>query len=322
MDEMNLPILIDGEDKSDPFKNRVRKNYQHLRKWAKRSNTNCFRIYDRDIKEYPLAIDFYAGRFCVHYFSDREEEADASNRDAEKTHQLLQELFGVGREAIYERERIRRKKIEQYEKVGEEKQFFTVLEYGVQFKVNLVDYLDTGLFLDHRETRQMVARLCKNKRLLNLFAYTSSFSVQAAFHGAAFTKSVDMSNTYCAWGRENFLLNALNLKKNEIIREDCLYFLQKERELYDIIVVDPPTLSRSKKMEQLFDIQVDYIPLLHLALPLLSPGGTLFFSTNSRKFLFDKEPFAGYEIRDISEKTLPLDFHNKKIHRCWQICAG
>ena len=158
--------------------------------------TNCFRVYDRDIKEYPLAIDFYAGHFSVQYFSSDRDNDDASRELKEEINEVLGSIFQITPDLIYWRSRIKRKKMEQYEKRGEQKEFFTVLEYGVKFKVNIQDYLDTGLFLDHRETRRMVATLSKGKRLLNLFAYTSSFSVHAALAGAVFTKSVDLSNTY------------------------------------------------------------------------------------------------------------------------------
>jgi 23S rRNA (cytosine1962-C5)-methyltransferase len=314
-----LPVIADGEDKSSPLKNRIRKNYQHVKKWAKRTETNCFRIYDRDIKEYPLAIDFYDGRFCVHFFSG-ERGSDEPRQDLyDEAMFAISSLFNVRDESIYWRTRIKREKTEQYEKAAESKVFFPVLEYGVKFKVNLVDYLDTGLFLDHRETRRLVASMAKGKRLLNLFAYTCSFSVHAAIAGAAFTKSVDMSNTYTEWGRDNFLLNAIPLQNHPIVREDCLKFLNSEKESYDLIVIDPPTISRSKKMDQMFDVQIDYIPLLLKALPLLTSDGTIFFSTNSRKFNFDESYFKECSIQEISKKTIPLDFHNQKIHRCWKI---
>jgi len=311
---IELPSIADGEDKASPFKNRIRKNYRLVRKWAKRTTTDCFRIYDRDIKEYPLAIDFYAGKFLVQFIS-----FDGDIEPKEEVEQVLSSIFGVAPENIYWRSRIRRKKLEQYEKLADEKEFFIVHEYGVKFKVNLVDYLDTGLFLDHRETRQIVARAAKGKRLLNLFAYTCSFSVHAALAGASFTKSVDMSNTYTEWGRDNFLLNGIPLQHHAIIRADCLKFLEEEKETYDLIVIDPPTISRSKKMEEMFDIQVDYIELIAQALKLLNPKGTIFFSTNSRKFVFDNSLFEGCKIVEITEKTIPLDFHQQKIHRCWTI---
>jgi 23S rRNA (cytosine1962-C5)-methyltransferase len=317
-----LPNIADGEDKSSPLKNRIRKNYRHIRKWAKRTQTDCFRIYDRDIKEFPLAIDFYAGRFCVHYFSSDRESDDPRADLAKEAVDALCSLFETTPDSIFWRTRFKREKTEQYEKTGEHKEFFTVHEYGVKFRINLLDYLDTGLFLDHRETRRLVALLCKNKRVLNLFAYTCSFSVHAACQGATFTKSVDMSNTYTTWGRNNFSLNSLPLKNNPIVRADCLKFLDEEvlsGAKYDIIILDPPTISRSKKMDQMFDIQLDYIPLLEKALKLLSKEGILFFSTNSRKFSFDLSHFKNCKIVDISAKTLPIDFHDPKIHRCWQI---
>lgn len=318
---LNLPAVIDGEDKSSPLKNRLRKNYRHIRKWAKRSMTDCFRLYDRDIKEYPLVIDFYSGRLCVQYFScDREHEEPAPELKIE-VEEALSSLLGIGAEQIFWRSRIKRKKMEQYEKRDCRESFFTVLEYGVKFHINLHDYLDTGLFLDHRETRRLVAGVAVGKRLLNLFAYTCSFSVQAAAAGAAFTKSVDLSNTYTGWGRDNFILNALPPDNNVIVRGDCLKFIDEEigaRATYDVIVVDPPTISRSTKMEQLFDIQEDYVTLLSKCLRLLAKGGVLFFSTNSRRFKFDGSVFNSYTIQEITEKTIPFDFHQKRIHRCWR----
>lgn len=317
--ELFLPLIEDNEDKNSPLKNRIRKNYRHLRKWGNRTQTNCFRIYDKDIKEYPLAIDFYDGRFCVHYFTDNRESEGPRQDLFEEVTSALTSLFSTSQESIYSRTRIKRERTEQYEKTGESKEFFPIFEYGIKFKVNLSDYLDTGLFLDHRETRRLVASTAKDKRLLNLFAYTCSFSVHAAAAGAAFTKSVDLSNTYCSWGKDNFLLNDLPLSNNIIIREDCLRFLEEERNIYDIIVIDPPTISRSKKMDQMFDIQEDYVFLISKALNLLSENGILFFSTNSRHFNFDKKQFDTCSILDISKKTIPIDFHNQKIHYCWKI---
>jgi 23S rRNA (cytosine1962-C5)-methyltransferase len=322
--DLFLPVIADGEDKSSPLKNRIRKNYRHLRKWAKRTQTNCFRIYDRDIKEYPLAIDFYAGRYCVHYFSSNRDDDEPRNDLQQHVHEVLGSIFGATEDLIFWRSRIKRKKMEQYEKKGEQKEFFTVLEYGVKFLVNLQDYLDTGLFLDHRETRHMVASLSHGKRLLNLFAYTCSFSVHAALAGATFTKSVDLSNTYAEWGRNNFSLNSIASENNPIIRADCLKFLEEEvrsKIRYDIIVIDPPTISRSKKMDDLFDIQQDYPFLITHALKLLAKGGVIFFSTNARQFTLDSTLFPQCSIQEISEKTIPMDFHKKNIHHCWKIAA-
>lgn len=300
----------------------MRKTYRHVRKWAKRTNTNCFRIYDREMHHYPLAIDFYAGRYCIHYFSQEKGVFEPPEELTSEVEAILKQLLGVRPDAIFWRSRIKRTKHQQYEKTDSTNAFFPVLEYGVQFLVNLQNYLDTGLFLDHRETRQIVSEHAKGKRLLNLFAYTCSFSVHAAMKGALFTKSVDLSNTYTDWGKENFLLNDLSLKNNEVVRADCLKFLDEEKVMYDVIIIDPPTISRSKKMDQMFDIQLDYPTILEKALKRLSPQGTLFFSTNSRKFIFDESLFPDAEIREISKKTLPIDFHDPKIHRCWKICQG
>ncbi len=318
-----LPLIADGEDKSSSLKNRIRKNYRYIRKWAKRTFTDCFRVYDRDIKKYPVVIDFYSGRFCVQYFSSDRNNDEASPELQEEINKILHDLFQVEPKLIFWRSRIKRKKKEQYEKKDSQNSFFVVTEYKVKFLVNLQDYLDTGLFLDHRETRQIVASVAKGKRLLNLFAYTSSFSVHAAIAGAICTKSVDLSNSYTRWSRKNFDLNSISEKNNQIVRADCLTFLVEEVERsvkYDVIVIDPPTISRSKKMEEMFDIQKDYIFLVKTALKLLSSDkGIIFFSTNSRKFLFDTTLFPECNIQEISSKTVPADFHQKKIHRCWKI---
>lgn len=320
--QLDLPTILEGEDKSSPFANSIRKNYRHIRKWAKRTLTNAFRLYDREVAHYPLAIDFYAGRYCVHYFSPSRDSDDPPSELIEETAKVLEALFGATPNDIFWRIRAKNKATRQYEKLGDSEDFFTVLEYGIKFRVNLVDYLDTGLFLDHREMRHFVALQSGEKRMLNLFAYTCSFSVHAAMAGAHFTKSVDMSNTYTEWGKSNFELNNIPLKNHQIIRADCLKFLDEEihsKKTYDIIIIDPPTISRSKKMEQLFDIQKDYISLLLKAMKLLSSDGVIFFSTNSRKFELDKTLFPEFRIIEITDKTIPIDFRDSKIHRVWKL---
>lgn len=319
-DTLFLPILNDGEDKSCPLKNRIRKNYQQMRKWGQKTKTNSFRIYDRDIKEFPLAIDFYDKRFCVHYYSSSKEDDTIPERIKIPCVKALVSLFRIEERHIYWRNRIRREKMEQYEKSDDSEESFTTIEYGVTFKVNLRDYLDTGLFLDHRETRQRVAKEAQGKHLLNLFSYTGAFSVHAAVQGALSTTSVDLSNTYLAWCIDNFRLNNIPLENHSIIRCDCLQFLnQKSPKLFDLIVIDPPTLSRSKKMDQMFDIQKDYISLIKKSLPLLSLDGTLYFSTNSRRFSFEPDFFPECQIQEITQETIPLDFRNHRIHACWKI---
>ena len=322
--DLDLPNVCDGEDKSSPFVNCIRKKYRHIRKWARRTQTNCFRIYDRELHHYPLSIDFYAGRYSISYFSPSRTDLDPPDELINEVESALQLLFSADPAQIFWRCRIKRSKFQQYEKQNGCKEFFTVLEYGVKFRINLQDYLDTGLFLDHRETRQMAARLGVGKRVLNLFAYTCSFSVHAAKQGAAYTKSIDLSNTYTAWGRENFLLNGLSLQANRIVRADCLAFLDEEIESkgkYGLIIIDPPTISRSKKMDQMFDVQIDYVSLIERALKLLNEDGTILFSTNSRKFVFDETLFPA-TVQEISHKTLPIDFLDPKIHRCWKITVS
>lgn len=320
--DLFLPSIADGEDKSSILANCIRKNYRHIRKWAKRTKTNCFRIYDRDIKQYPLAIDFYDGKFCVQYFAGSKDSETPAKSLQEQTIAALKIVFEADSDMIFWRVRTRRKSTRQYEKKDDIKEFFTVLEYGLKFQVNLIDYLDTGLFLDHRETRRLVASISEGKRVLNLFAYTCSFSVHAAAAGAVFTKSVDMSNTYTDWGKENFRINSISTLNHPIIRADCLKFIDEEiqfKKKYDVIVIDPPTISRSKKMDQLFDIHIDYVDLLSKSLKLLEENGVLFFSTNSRKFVFDPSNFHSCSIVEITSTTIPSDFHDKKIHRCWKI---
>lgn len=317
-----LPAIADGEDKSSAFLNCLRNNYKHLRKWAKRTDTDCFRIYEKEIPQYPLAIDFYAGRFCVHYYSKNRIVEEPSIQLVEETNAALVKIFGCSIDQIYWRIRAKQKETRQYEKINQAKEFFIAHEFGVKFWINLTDYLDTGLFLDHRETRKLVASYANGKRLLNLFAYTCSFSVHAANAGSIYTKSVDMSNTYTEWGKENFLLNGFDLKNNEVIRVDCLKFLDEEirsKQKYSLIVIDPPTISRSKKMEKMFDIQEDYVSIISKSLQLLTNDGIIFFSTNSRKFHFDLANFPNCNIQEISHKTLPMDFKDKKIHRCWKL---
>ena len=320
--ELGLPDINDGEDKLSPFKNRIRKNYKHVRKWAKRTVTNAFRLYDRDVKGYPFAIDFYNGRFCVQFFSSNPTILEPSKRLKDEVINTFKELFNTDPNDIYWKTRKRQQNDGQYEKIDATCEYFTVQEYGLKFKVNLQDYLDTGLFLDHRETRQLVGEMSKDKHVLNLFAYTCSFSIHAAAGGAASTKSVDMSNTYTEWGRENFQINSISLRNHLIIRDDCLVFLEREittSNKYDLIIIDPPTISRSKKMQKKFDIQLDYPFLINSAHSLLSKGGIIMFSTNSRKFSFDESLFPNFTIEEITHKTIPQDIRNKRIHRCWKL---
>lgn len=317
MDE--LPLILEGEDKSSPFLNCLRNNYRHIRKWAKRTKTNAFRLYDKEVAGFPVAIDYYDGKISVHYYgteSDKEEPPESLTIAIQNA---LKALIGIEPSQIFWRTRAKTKESRQYEKQADRKDFFVVQEYGVKFWVNLVDYLDTGLFLDHRETRHRVFTYARGKRVLNLFSYTAAFSVHAALGGANYTKSVDMSNTYCRWAEDNFNLNDIDRKNHDIVRADCMKFLREETARYDLIIIDPPTISRSTKMEGLFDIQQDYPFLIEKALELLNPGGELFFSTNFRRFKWDETLFPHAKAEEITDKTRAIDFQSSKGHRAWRL---
>ncbi len=320
--DLRLLPLLETLEKGSPLQNKLARSYREIVKWAKHFGTDCFRLFDRDISTIPLAIEYYAGRFSVHYFARTKDDLEPPAQLQEDLETSLKNLFGVADDAIFWRTRVRKKETRQYEKAGSTDEYFEVHEGKARFWVNLINYLDSGLFLDHRETRKIVAANSKGKRVLNLFAYTAAFSVQAALAGAAFTKSVDLSNTYCDWAKQNFILNKIPLATHQIVRADCIQFLYDElrsSSRYDLIVIDPPTISRSKKMQALFDIQKDYLFLIEKGLKLLNRGGVIYFSTNSRKFIFDSTLFPGCTIEEISAKTKPIDFSDPKIHRCWII---
>ena len=319
---LRLPVISSSTGTRSSFEKCIRDNYCLLREEASLSETDCFRIYDQELAQYPVVIEYYAGRFSIQYFPPTRIDSELPIDLAEEISKTLCMIFKTGPDFIYLRTHTKTKSTRQYEKAADLKEFFTAMEHGLKFKINLTDYLDTGLFLDHRETRRIVAANSKGKRVLNLFAYTCSFSVHAAASGASFTKSVDLSNTYTDWGRDNFILNSLPLKNNEVVRADCLKFLPEEvrsGRKYDIIIIDPPTISRSKKMDRMLDVQKDYVFLISKGMELLNPSGTLYFSTNSRKFNFDEKNFHSCLIEEITDRTIPSGFKDKKIHRCWTI---
>ena len=217
---------------------------------------------------------------------------------------------------------IRQKGLNQYQKLDTQGGYHQVQEGPCRFWVNFKDYLDTGLFLDHRPTREMIGKLATGKRFLNLFAYTATASVHAILGGAKSSISVDLSRTYLDWAQRNFRLNHIDADQHQLLQQDCLDWLQmaqKKPYLFDLIFIDPPTFSNSKKMEQVFDVQRDHVDLIASAMRLLSPQGTLIFSNNARRFKLDHEALDRYQIDNISEKTLPRDFaRNPKIHQCWR----
>lgn len=307
--------------KTEAFANRLRKNAKHWDKWARRQGLSCYRLYDRDVPEFPLAIDRYAGHLHLQEY-ETAWEADDAAYDAWRAHcfDVAGAVLDVPRECIHFKQRRRQRGAAQYEKTGRDGEDFVVEEQGLKFWVNLDAYLDSGLFLDHRNTRRMVRERAAGRRFLNLFAYTGSFTVYAAAGGAAASLTVDMSNTYQDWSRRNFLLNDMNLEDHRLLRADVFQFLAEARERdgsYDLIVMDPPSFSNSKKMQGVLDVQRDHAELIAGCLRLLSPEGELFFSTNRRGFKLDETAFAGHAPRNISRQTVPEDFSNKQIHQCW-----
>jgi 23S rRNA (cytosine1962-C5)-methyltransferase len=316
--------LLDMNESFDhPLLNRIVKNYRHLKKQAKRKDTDCFRIYDRDIPEFKLAIDYYAGKFLLQYYSGAEEDGEIPDDMKKDAEEGLMKVFGVSSREIFWKVRKKRELLEQYEKLSGSKDFFTATENGISFLINLKDYLDTGLFLDHRPAREFAASIAKGKTVLNLYSYTASFSLYCAKAGSLRTVSVDMSNTYSEWARNNMDLNGFGQDRNEMVRDDCAKYLRTaydRHEKFDLIIIDPPTISRSKKMDEMFDVNTDHSDLIIQASKLLSSRESLIlFSTNSRKFKMDEDLNTKFNIEDNSHRTIPEGFRDKKIHKVFTI---
>ncbi|MES9955911.1 MAG: class I SAM-dependent methyltransferase [Sedimenticola sp.] len=302
-----------------PFINRLKKNARHLNKWARRREISCYRLYDRDIPEFPLALDWYEGRVHLQEFV----KPDRSFADhADELKQAIAETLEIPSERVIFKTRERQRGLAQYEKHETESGDFVVHEGGLKFLVNLERYLDTGLFLDHRQTRAMVRELAGGRRFLNLFAYTGSFSVYAAAGGAAESETVDLSNTYQEWTRRNFELNGMDSARHRLVRADVFSYLRRaasKKRRFDLIVMDPPSFSNSKKMKDVLDVQRDHVSLIKGCLELLSPDGDLIFSNNLRRFRLDPEIEQLAAVEEITGKTQPEDFKRHKPHHCWRI---
>ncbi|UVE16445.1 bifunctional 23S rRNA (guanine(2069)-N(7))-methyltransferase RlmK/23S rRNA (guanine(2445)-N(2))-methyltransferase RlmL [Pseudomonas sp. LS44] len=304
------------------FANRLQKNLKALGKWARREGVECYRLYDADMPEYALAIDLY--RDWVHV----QEYAPPRSIDPEKAQaRLLDALaaipqtLGVDTSKVIVKRRERQTGIKQYERQSAQGQFLEVDESGVKLLVNLTDYLDTGLFLDHRPLRLRIQREAAGKRFLNLYCYTATATVHAAKGGARSTTSVDLSKTYLDWARRNLALNGFS-DKQRLEQGDVMNWLAEDRDEYDLVFIDPPTFSNSKRMEGVFDVQRDHVQLLDLAMARLAKGGVLYFSNNFRKFQLDEGLSARYAIEEISPTTIDPDFaRNPKIHRAWRVMA-
>ena len=305
------------------FANRLAKNYKHYAKWARRNELDAWRVYDRDVPQFPLIIDVYGQRIHLQEY-DTGWQIEESEYVAwiAAVQQAISDITGVPLWNIALKTRRRQKGESQYEKTGRDGEDFVVAEQGQRFWVNLDAYLDTGLFLDHRNTRKRVRDEAAGKRFLNLFAYTGSFTVYAANGGAVSSETVDLSNTYQAWSRRNFELNGLDLDKHQLIRDDVFQYLEDAAfagKQFDLIVMDPPSFSNSKKMMDELDVQRDQVKLVDGAMRLLAPDGVLYFSNNLRSFTLDDRLIADYAVQDISAQSVPEDFRNKKIHQCWRI---
>lgn len=310
-------------DKLIMFKNRLTKVFRHLGKQAKRQGIACFRVYDHDLPEFPFCIEFYGENLYVaEYKRQHGMEEEAHDEWMEQSLSVISEVLAVEKENIFLKLRQRKPgRLGQYQKYDEVQHEFEVEENGLKFIVNLSDYLDTGLFLDHRITRQWVREQSTGKKVLNLFAYTGSFSVYAAAGGAAEVVTVDLSKTYLSWAEKNMQLNGF---KDDIaysfVHADVKTYLKKlPPDYFDIIVMDPPTFSNSKRMDDILDIQRDHAELINDCLQALKQGGILYFSTNSRKFILDNTSIHSGEIKDVTKATTPFDFDGKLFRWCYRI---
>lgn len=306
------------------FANRLRKNAKHLAKWRRKNQIEAYRLYDADLPDYAVAIDVYGEQVHVQeYAPPADIDPLKASRRLEEVMTVVPSVLDVAADAVALKVRKRQRGQQQYQPQAQLNRFFTVNENGLQFRVNLHDYLDTGLFLDHRDTRQLIAEHSHDKDVLNLFAYTGSVSVYAAAGGARSVTTVDMSNTYLGWAEENMQLNGFEGNQYRYIRTDCMRWLEtvvSERQRYDLIFIDPPTFSNSSKMQGVFDVQRDHADLISLAAKLLKPGGEIWFSTNSRHFQLDNDTLRRFSITDYSTRTLPRDFERQpKMHYCWRL---
>ncbi|MFP9467735.1 bifunctional 23S rRNA (guanine(2069)-N(7))-methyltransferase RlmK/23S rRNA (guanine(2445)-N(2))-methyltransferase RlmL [Pectobacterium brasiliense] len=306
---------------AEDFANRLRKNLRKLEKWAKQQGIECYRIYDADLPEYNVAVDRYGSWVVV------QEYAPPKTIDAQKARQRLFDVINAtlsvlelpsNRLVLKTRERQKGKN--QYEKLAQKGDFLLMEEFGAKLWVNLTDYLDTGLFLDHRIARKMLGEMSRGKDFLNLFAYTGTASVHAGLGGARSTTTVDMSRTYLEWAEKNLRVNGLTGRQHRLIQADCLSWLHNASEQFDVIFIDPPTFSNSKRMEESFDVQRDHLALMKDLKRLLRRGGTIMFSNNKRGFQMDSAGLTalGLNAKEITAQTQSQDFaRNRQIHNCW-----
>ncbi|MEH0690366.1 bifunctional 23S rRNA (guanine(2069)-N(7))-methyltransferase RlmK/23S rRNA (guanine(2445)-N(2))-methyltransferase RlmL [Vibrio cholerae] len=305
------------------FSNRLKKNLAKIGKWARKEELDCYRVYDADLPDYNVAIDVYCDHLVIQeYAAPKSIPEETAKRRLTDIIRATIEVTGTDANKVVLKVREKQKGRAQYQKLSQESRKMEVSEYGVKLFVNLHDYLDTGLFLDHKITRRRLGEMAKGKDFLNLFAYTGSATVHAACGGAKSTTTVDMSKTYLDWAKENMALNGQVGRQHRFEQADCLQWLEKSTAQFDLIFIDPPTFSNSKRMEQSFDVQRDHIQLMSQLKRLLRTDGTIVFSNNKRHFKMDNDALSelGLEAKNISHQTLPMDFaRNKQIHNCWLI---
>lgn len=314
---MNQPI-----GKFLSFQNRLQKVYRHISKQARRQGITCYRIYDHDLPEAPFIIEVYDDKIYVSEYKRQHNLADDEYEAwMEECLKIISSVTGIEEQNIFLKLRQRKEgRLGQYQKVAGEKSEFIVEEGGLKFIVNLSDYLDTGLFLDHRITRQMVKEQSNGKRVLNLFCYTGSFSMYAIAGGATEVVSVDLSKTYLSWVERNGQLNFPDYTNHQTIHADVLQYLKKlPPESFDLVIMDPPTFSNSKRMEAILDIQRDHVYLINDCIKALKKGGVLYFSTNYTKFGLHAKNIKATTIKDITKATEPFDFTGKLKRQCFLI---
>jgi 23S rRNA G2069 N7-methylase RlmK/C1962 C5-methylase RlmI len=301
----NLPIL----------KNRLVKNLARLKGWIKENHIEAYRLYDRDIPEFPFIIDIYKDE-AIMYEKGKKLSADEIVEIAKKPEDIADILIEVLHlKKVHFKIRRNQTPDDQYKKLGGNEEYKVISENGCQFYVNLSDYLDSGLFLDHRPLRKIIKNEAQGKRVLNLFCYTGSISVAAAVGGAHVT-SVDLSRKYLNWAQENFYLNNINPDNHTFVASDTFEFLKTAKSDYDIIIVDPPSFSNSKKMDGTFDIQRDHGKLIDISLQKLKAQGKLYFSGNLRSFKLDEA--LKDKCRQMTKETIPFDYRDEKIHFCYE----
>ncbi|MBW1634745.1 MAG: class I SAM-dependent methyltransferase, partial [Deltaproteobacteria bacterium] len=277
--------------------------------------------YDRDLPEYNISVDLYGKWVHIHEHSPpRSIKKELAAERLRGGVRQVKEILGVRSNRVFLKTRARQRGKSQYQKKDSRKKLYEVKEGSCYYLVNFTDYLDTGLFLDHRPLRQRIFREAQGKRFLNLFAYTGTATLQAAVGGCSSSTTVDLSHTYTGWTKMNLALNGLSEEKHRVVQGDCMAWLRECHAVFDMIFVDPPTFSNTKKDNRIFDIQKDHFQLIHLAMSRLEGAGVLFFSTNYRKFAMDPRLKEMFAVEDISAKTIPYDFsRNKRIHRCWEV---